>query len=145
MDTAYDIRKSRANDVPAMAALLTELGYPTSPEQLTARLANFANVDGATLVCEHGGEVVGLIGLTRHPFYELDGFGTEVSVLVVTAARRGRGIGRALLDAAEAWAGERGSGLVWLASSQRRQDAHRFYERAEYRTTGLRYTKAIIP
>ena len=67
---------------------------------------------GAILVAEYGGPVVGLVMvLTRVPFESLDeppGDYALVAELVVRAEYRGRGIGRALLHAAEAHA--RGSG-----------------------------------
>lgn len=47
--------------------------------------------------------------------------------LVVTSSRRGRRIGARLLDAAEAWARERGCTHLELDSGNGRKDAHRFY------------------
>ena len=49
--------------------------------------------------------------------------------LVVSKEARGRGIGRALLDAATEWARERGSTHLQLSSGMGRVDAHRFYRR----------------
>jgi GNAT superfamily N-acetyltransferase len=52
-----------------------------------------------------------------------------VEDLAVAPHRRSNGIGKALLDAAKAWA--RDHGAIWLAleSGSARVDAHRFYER----------------
>ena len=47
--------------------------------------------------------------------------------LVVTASRRGQGIGRRLLDAAGAWAREHRCTHLGLVSAAARGDAHRFY------------------
>ena len=47
--------------------------------------------------------------------------------LVVTSAYRSRGIGRLLLDAAAAWARERGCTHLELDSGLGRRDSHRFY------------------
>lgn len=49
--------------------------------------------------------------------------------LVVTARRRSRGIGRALLDAAMAWARTRGATHVELGVHDVNRDALRFYRR----------------
>src|SRR5919108_403495 len=52
-----------------------------------------------------------------------------VEDLAVDPARRSQGIGKALLDAAKAWARERGATHLELDSGEARTDAHRFYER----------------
>jgi GNAT superfamily N-acetyltransferase len=55
-----------------------------------------------------------------------------VQALVVDQARRGSGIGQAMMAAAEAWAIERGFTSVVLTSHVARVDAHRFYEKLGY-------------
>ncbi len=52
-----------------------------------------------------------------------------VEDLVVDPARRSAGIGKALLDAAKAWARDHGATHLELDSGDARTDAHRFYER----------------
>jgi GNAT superfamily N-acetyltransferase len=58
-------------------------------------------------------------------------FGQRACVedLAVDPALRSRGLGKALLDAAKAWARERGAARLELTSGEARRDAHRFYER----------------
>lgn len=64
------------------------------------------------------------------------GYRAWVEDLAVHPDRRSRGIGKALLDAAKAWARERGATHLELDSAEPRTDAHRFYERegADYRS-----------
>ena len=57
------------------------------------------------------------------------GYRAWVEDLAVDPAERSRGIGKLLLDAAKAWARERGATHLELDSSEARTDAHRFYER----------------
>ena len=52
-----------------------------------------------------------------------------VEDLAVDPRRRSAGLGRRLLDAAKAWARERGAAHLELDSAFGRADAHRFYER----------------
>jgi GNAT superfamily N-acetyltransferase len=52
--------------------------------------------------------------------------------LVVDRNHRRLGIGRELMDRAEAWARERGCSMVRLTSSATRTAAHRFYEDLGY-------------
>ena len=56
----------------------------------------------------------------------------EIGGLVVAAASRGKGLGGALLRAAEAWAHALGCGCLRVRSRVERERAHRFYERAGF-------------
>jgi GNAT superfamily N-acetyltransferase len=51
-----------------------------------------------------------------------------VEDLAVAPQHRSRGVGKALLDAAKAWAREHGATRLALDSGEARKDAHRFYE-----------------
>jgi GNAT superfamily N-acetyltransferase len=64
------------------------------------------------------------------------GYRAWVEDLAVHPGHRSRGAGKQLLDAAKAWARERGATHLELDSAEARADAHRFYERegAAYRS-----------
>ncbi len=64
------------------------------------------------------------------------GYRAWVEDLAVHPEHRSAGVGKALLDAAKAWARERGATHLELDSADARTDAHRFYERegAGYRS-----------
>jgi GNAT superfamily N-acetyltransferase len=64
------------------------------------------------------------------------GYRAWVEDFAVHPEHRSQGIGRRLLDAATAWARERGATHLELDSAEARTDAHRFYERegAQYRS-----------
>lgn len=57
----------------------------------------------------------------------------ELKRLYVSAGRRGRGLGRWLVERVEGIAGEQGRPTVELWSDTRFADAHRLYERLGYR------------
>ena len=92
--------------------------------------------DSAVLVAEDDGQLVGF--LTAYLDLHSVRFGHRVWVedFAVHPDRRSEGIGKALLDAARAWARERGATHLELDSAEARKDAHRFYERegAQYRS-----------
>ena len=71
-------------------------------------------------------------------------FGTRcwLQDLVVTSSRRSEEIGALLLDAATAWARERGCTHLELASGAGRKDAHRFYL-AQGMVQGMVFTRWI--
>ena len=66
-----------------------------------------------------------------------------LSVLVVSAQARRRGIGRSLVNEAEQWARASGAGRVVIASGLARADAHGFYESLGYQHNARRYSKRL--
>lgn len=137
------IRPADDYDVPALAALATHLGYPTTEAEMHARMQRIgAHGDYATLVAESGGRVVGFVGVMWGLSYVGDGYARLLS-LVVEPEERGRGTGAALVAAVEAWGRARGAASVRLTTALHRERTHRFYERLGYARTGLRYVKTI--
>jgi GNAT superfamily N-acetyltransferase len=144
MSAPVALRPAAVADAAAVADMMSELGYPTAAAPMEARLLRLLDhPDYHTMVAEADGRVVGLIGLGQGWFYEKDGSYARVLALVVEGARRGTGVGSALLRAGEAWALERGAGAVVLNSGEHRRDAHRFYERMGYEGTGVRFVKRL--
>ena len=88
-----------------------------------------ADPSAAVLVAEHRGDLLGLC--TAYLDLNSVRFGPRcwVEDLAVSPAHRSEGFGRTLLDAAKDWARQRGATHLELDSSDRRSDAHRFYER----------------
>lgn len=66
-----------------------------------------------------------------------------VEDLAVDPAQRSAGIGKALLDAAKAWAKERGATHLELDTGLARADAQRFYEREQPVGKGYSYSWAL--
>lgn len=67
----------------------------------------------------------------------------HVSVLAVTAAAEGRGVGAALMRAAEAWARERGYKRLTLNVFEGNERARAIYAHLGYRPETLRYVKLL--
>jgi GNAT superfamily N-acetyltransferase len=83
---------------------------------------------GEVFVAEVDGEVVGVTQVMVFPhFQHTGGWCCEVESVHVREDQRGRGVGSALLGAAEALARERGCYRIQLTSRNVRTDAHRFY------------------
>jgi len=120
-------------DAEAAAALSGELGYPADAASVRAR---FAMLDGrpehGLLVAEDAGAVVGWVHV--HDGWTLEsGRMAELLGLVVGEARRGAGVGRALVAEAERWAAARGCTRLRVRSNVTRERTHRFYEGLGYR------------
>jgi GNAT superfamily N-acetyltransferase len=102
-----------------------------------------AHPEYATFVAQAGADVVGLVGASLSFYYEQNGVNGRILVLVVDEEFRGRGVGAALLEAAEGWLSERGAATAILTSRHQRVDAHRFYQRQGYTNTGIRLVKPL--
>jgi GNAT superfamily N-acetyltransferase len=127
------IRPCRLADAAEVAALAGELGYPTDAGQAAARLERLLGAaDGAVLVAEAGpAALAGWIHVREMLTPESDAF-AEIAGLVVTASRRGQGIGRALVAAGLDWAVRRGLATMRVRSSTLRTETHRWYEVAGF-------------
>jgi GNAT superfamily N-acetyltransferase len=139
-----DIRPATAADAPALAPLMAELGYPTTPEEMAARLEILqGRADFATLVAEVDGAIAGMVGVTVSPsLYRSDLLGAIVA-LVVSSGFRGRGIAARLVDRGEQWLRDAGAPRATVNPSTHREDAHRLYARLGYEATGVRFSKPL--
>jgi GNAT superfamily N-acetyltransferase len=138
------IRPARREDAPLVADLLAELGYAASAEAVESRLATLGADDLVLL----GDDGAGMIALHRVPRLAEGGALARVTALVVHGDARGRGIGRALLGAAEDAARRWGCGLVEVSCGRRpeRAAAHRLYAAAGFADTStrsVRYWKSV--
>ena len=124
------LRPARPSDAAAVAALATQLGYPSRPEEAERRLQALAERsaqvvlvaetdDGAVVAWCHVG---GKLSVETEPFAEILG-------LVVDESRRGQGIGETLVEAAAGWAARNGYKTIRVRSNVVRERTHRFYER----------------
>ena len=95
---------------------------------------HYAAPHGGFFVVREGDVIVGSVGVER-----LDGQTAELHRLYLDARLRGRGTGRALVQAALAWCrGEQGITRMVLWSDTRFDQAHRLYTRMGFRRTGER-------
>jgi GNAT superfamily N-acetyltransferase len=138
-EVATTVREAREDELEAVLRCYEWLFAPPAerPELWNpdgARMALIATIeddDSILLVAEEEDELVGLCSgyLDLHSVR----FGPRcwVEDLAVHPERRSQGIGKALLDAAKAWAAERGSTHLELDTAETRTDARRFYERED--------------
>ena len=140
--SALRARPAEERDAQILATLVTQLGYPSTPEQVRARLQRVAgHPDIQALVAERDFGVVGMIALMVFPAIHRDGLHGYITAFVVDKSERGNGAGTGLLAAAEAWFTARGVSKINLTTALHRESAHRFYERRGYEFDGRRYVK----
>ena len=140
------VRAVNEQDAAALARLCTQLGYPAQTSDMPARIERLTADHGVSaLVAEDEGGVIGLI--TTHIRYTMNHAAplAQITLLVVDEARRGTGVGRELVTAAEAWARGCGCKRIVVTTALHRGEAHAFYERLAYAHTGRRYGKDFSP
>lgn len=99
------------------------------PAAALGRLRETLGSEGATVIVALDGErVVGICSAYIDLRSVRFGDRCWVEDLAVDPARRSRGTGAALLEAARRWGAARGASHLELDSGEARADAHRFYE-----------------
>jgi N-acetylglutamate synthase-like GNAT family acetyltransferase len=137
------VREAQVEDTPALARLLTQLGYPVEPGSLARRLERLLLTGDRVLVACVDEGVAAVAHLHVAPAIEHDGAVGKLGALVVDERCRGRGVGRALVESVEEAARAAGCVQLFLTTAERRADAHTFYERVGYARTGRRYVKRL--
>lgn len=138
------LREATAADAPALARLLGDLGYPNEAADLPARLVGIQGQGDAVLVAEgEDGELVGLVGLHLVRVLHYARPLGYITSLVTDPRVRRQGVGRKLLEGAEAWARSKGCYRLSLTSAEHRKDAHAFYPASGFPMTGRRFAKDL--
>jgi len=148
---SHPIRPARQDEADAVLAAYEWLFAPPGaqpalwePERARATLVGLIDAETAEVfVAEADGALVGLCTVNLDIRSVRFGQRAWVEDLAVDPARRSSGVGRALLDAAKAWARERGATHLELDSGDARADAHRFYVREQPSWTGRNFAWAL--
>jgi GNAT superfamily N-acetyltransferase len=136
------LRECEPKDVASLAVLLSQLGYPTSPEAMSERMARINQRDDyATFIAEEAGKAVGMAGAALIPGYVRDAPNGQIMALVVAPDSRRRGIGATLVAQVEAWLAAKGAARIVVTSGRHRPEAHAFYTRLGFEETGCRFFK----
>ena len=136
MKFACEIRPAQPEDSAQIAKLLTQLGYPSNPNETARRLGEIQRSSESCIFVAQlaGSEIAGWIGL--FVFRSIaDEPRVEISGLIVDEQVRSQGIDEKPLDRAEQWAREKGCRTVGLRCNVIRDRAHAFYERHGYQHT----------
>ena len=95
-DDAIILRSASDRDAGAIASLLRELGYPTEPSDIPARLAGIRAHGGEIFIAsENTGAGLGLMSLAKLPVLHGPGPVAYITALVTSESARRRGVGGA--------------------------------------------------
>jgi ribosomal protein S18 acetylase RimI-like enzyme len=154
------IRPATAADVPvmgALGALLVRTHHDFDPERFIAATPDTADRYGSflgsqigepkivLLVAQKEAEVVGYTyaGVEGRDYMSLRGPAGVLYDVVVDASHRGRGIGRALVDATLDALERLGARQVVLSTAQQNEPAQHLFERAGFRRTMIEMTREL--
>jgi GNAT superfamily N-acetyltransferase len=138
------IRPASTADLPALVRLLGDLfsieaDFVPDPERQRFGLALMLSDHRSrtVLVAERRGAVVGMVTGQLVVSTAEGGLSAWVEDLIVERAERGGGVGRALLEALESWATDRGATRLQLVADRENARALGFYARLGWRPTQL--------
>lgn len=125
---AYRIRPMRSADAARVAALSTDLGYPSSSDEIAERFACLGRgAEFIVLVAEaDDGNVIGWVHAHGRYLLDADSY-VELGGLIVDRSSRRLGVGRALLDEVERWTREHGFSAIRVRANRAREEAESFY------------------
>jgi GNAT superfamily N-acetyltransferase len=154
------IRRAVARDAAqlgSLGAMLMRTHYAFDPQRFLAvgaqaarGYANFLESqldddEALVLVAERDARIIGYVyaGLEPMSWKELRGPAAFIHDVMIEEEAQGSGAGSALVDAAIAWARERGAARVMLWTAERNTKAQRLFERTGFRRTMIEMTKEI--
>ena len=158
MDATVTIRPATPDDLSAigrLGALLVKTHYDFDPKRFMAPTrhtesgyasflgSQLGREDVVVLVAAEGGTVIGYTyaGVEGRDWMSLRGPAGVLYDIVVDPAHRGRGVGRALLEATVAALRSRGSPQVVLSTADRNAAAQRLFKSAGFRRTMIEMTR----
>lgn len=141
-----EIRPYVSTDVTDLMQLMTDLGYPSTVEDMKIRMELIeSNPYYSTFVAIMGEQVVGMIGVRLQITYTNNNLKTQISSLVIKQEYQGKGIGSALIQHVKKWSKNKGSDFLYLMSGMReeREEAHKFYQKLGFEITGYRFVQKL--
>ena len=141
--TGLELRAVTPADAPAVAALLTAAGHPVSPASMMGRLEAVRQGPGTALLAVEWGPPSGLVALHWFPALTAGLPVAQISLLLVDAESRHRGIGRLLVKAASQAARVAGCGTLELTAPAGRADLHAFCQATGFTSRGPWFVRPL--
>lgn len=140
------IRNAVQEDAGDILPLIHQLGYTSTSIQTVQEKIRYYNKEGYRLmVAEKAGRVVGFISLHVFEIFHSPGRMGRITAFCISAGERNKGIGSALLSAAELFFLESGCAKLEVTSNERRAEAHQFYLHQNYTEDSRRFVKYTKP
>jgi GNAT superfamily N-acetyltransferase len=138
-----EVRPARPADAARLVELIRYLGHEIDEPIVRRNLGALRRAGETPLVAVLGKQVVGLCGLHRTVTPHRDAPLGRITILVVAEEAQGQGIGKMLLDAADAWMRSIGCKMAEVTSNDRLAEAHAFYRHMGFERTSIRFAKTL--
>jgi len=135
------LRPATGGDVKTLSRLLGQLAAPPRRNALGDNIAAIAKA-GAGLIVAEQDTLIGCCAWAVVPTLQHGPIG-RITLLLVDAEQRRRGVGTALLDAAEASLAKSGCRSIEIMSDIMINNAHNFFRSLEFEQTSYRFTRMI--
>ncbi len=137
------IRQADAEDITALVGLLRllfsiekDFVFNAAKQERGLRLL-LASPQAAVFAAEQGGQVIGMCTGQLLISTAQGGLSALIEDVAVLPAWQGKGVGRQLVAAAEAWVGGQGASRVQLLADRNNAPALAFYQKTGFQTTAM--------
>ena len=140
----HPIRRANPDDAAEIAECLAELGYGTTATLVVEKLRRAAHsaIDAVFVATAgEGKRIVGVASIHVLPLFHASGNLARLTALAVRRDSQRRGVGGALLTAAEEFAWASDCRRIEITSGDHRPEAHAFYRRLGYLEDERRFIK----
>jgi GNAT superfamily N-acetyltransferase len=139
----FIVRRAEPADSAAIAVCLAALGYATPSSLVADKLSTLLDGSSDTVFVAEATStgIVGVVSVHLVPLFHAPGNLARLTALAVVPGHQRKGVGRALVAAAEAFAWPRDCRRVEVTSGDHREDAHTFYRALGYEMDERRFIK----
>ena len=137
------VRNAKPSDVPRLVELIHFLGHEIDEKSVRKALTTLKKVGETPIVAIEHSKVVGVIGVHKMVTIHRDAPVGRIPMLVVAEEAQAKGLGRMLVEAAEAALRNAGCKIIEVTSNDRRAAAHAFYRHMGYERTSIRFMKKL--
>jgi GNAT superfamily N-acetyltransferase len=138
-----NIRAAKPSDSKVLVELIRSLGHQIDKKAVQKNLRMLSKAKEPPLVAVLGDRVVGLVGIHKMVTVHRPAPVGRITILAVAEGAQDQGIGRMLIEAAEAYFRKAGCKLVEVTSNDRLAKAHAFYRHMGYERTSMRFMKTL--
>jgi ribosomal protein S18 acetylase RimI-like enzyme len=137
------IRRAGPEDIPALVGLLRllfsiekDFVFDAAKQERGLRLL-LSRAEAAVFAAEQDGEVIGMCTGQLLISTAQGGLSALIEDVAVLPAQQGKGVGRRLVAAAEAWAVSQGASRMQLLADRNNAPALAFYQKMKFQTTAM--------